>query len=204
MTGERRVIGLTGGIGAGKSVASTRFMMLGAHVIDADILARAALNPGHACYRDVIDAFGRGIIRPDGAIDRKALARIVFDDEGRRQTLNSIIHPRVIADMLLEAQRIRQNSSGKGIVVLDVPLLFECGMERRVDCSVLVVADEITRISRVTMRDRLGAAEAAARIRTQMPQGEKQDRADFILYNNGPLEALFGQVDALYQIFQQA
>ena len=195
-----RIIGLTGGIGAGKSAAASRFRMLGAHVIDADVLARKALEPGHICYRETIDAFGEGVLRPDGSIDRGALARIVFSDESRRAALKSIIHPRVAADMLEEAEEIcRQNPNT--VVVLDVPLLFECDMDKTLDASVLVAAEDERRIERVVLRDGSAREDVAARIRAQMPQEEKRLRADYVLSNDGPLAGLYGQVDALYQIF---
>jgi dephospho-CoA kinase len=198
-----RTIGLTGGIGAGKSAAASRFRLLGAHVIDADVLAQKALEPGHICYRETIEAFGASILRADGSIDRRSLAGIVFSDASRRETLNCIVHPRVEADMMQEARAVcRQNP--RAVIILDVPLLFECNMDKTVDASVLVVADDERRIERVVLRDGTAREDVAARIRAQMPQGEKRLRADYILANDGPLPGLYGQVDVLYQIFRSS
>lgn len=196
-----RIIGLTGGIGAGKSAAASRFHQLGAHVIDADILARQALESGHVCYQETIAAFGERILRSDGAIDRSLLAGLVFSSESHRKSLNNIIHPRVIADMLRQAEELCRIDP-EALVILDVPLLFECDMDKSVDASVLVVANEERRIERIIARDGSAREDVAARIRAQMPQEEKRLRADYVLSNNGPLVSLHGQVDALYQILR--
>lgn len=201
MNNTARIIGLTGGIGAGKSAAAARFQALGARVIDADVLARAALDANSACYQEVLDAFGHEILLESGAINRRALADIVFADEKKRKTLNDIVHPRVIADMLRQAKIIIR-ADAAAIVVLDVPLLFECGMEKTVDCSILVYTDDALRIGRIVKRDDCSTAEAEARIRAQMPQSEKRALADYILENGGPMEALWGQTDAVYQLFR--
>lgn len=203
MSNLYRIIGLTGGIGAGKSAAASRFRLLGAHVIDADVLARKALDPGHICYQETVAAFGESILRADGTINRSVLAGLVFSDESRCQTLNSIIHPRVIADMLGQAGEISRQDP-QAVVVLDVPLLFECDMDKSVDASVLVVAADERRIERIVKRDGSQREDVAARIRAQMPQEEKRLRADYVLSNDGPLLSLYGQVDALYQIFRSS
>ncbi len=201
MTARFQIIGLTGGIGAGKSAASARFVTLGAHLIDADALARSALDAGGACFHDVIQAFGHSIMHSDGSIDRKALANIVFSDEKERKRLNTIVHPRVIADMLRQAHSLA-TADKDAVIILDVPLLFECGMDKDVDQTLLVYADDALRIERLLIRDGCTSEAAAARIRVQMPQEEKRRRADYLISNNGPTEALCGQVDALYQWFR--
>lgn len=201
MKDSYRIIGLTGGIGAGKSAASARFSALGAELIDADVLARAALEIDGCCYHEVIEAFGESVRKDDGAIDRGALAGIVFSDAQRRQILNDIVHPRVISDMLERAKRIVLGQP-MSVVILDVPLLFECDMDRLVDKSLLIYADEATCVSRITARDNCRVEDALRRIRAQMPQEDKRMRADYLVYNDGPLESLYGQVDALYQLFR--
>ena len=192
------LIGLTGGIGAGKTTAAQRFSKLGAFVLDADSVSRASLAPGGACFSQVLEAFGTGIQCPDGGIDRAALSRIVFSDPAAREKLNAIVHPHVI-DSLLSQARAHLAQSPCMPVVLDVPLLFECGMERDVDVSVLVAASERIRVTRICARDGAREADALARIRAQMPQTDKERLADYVLYNDGPVEALLGQTDAMYQ-----
>ena len=189
-------IGLTGGIGAGKSTAAARFRALGALVLDADAIARAALEPGGACYLAVADAFGEEILLPDGKIDRKALAKIVFASEEKRALLNELVHPHVIEAMFSRAEA----DLGKqgGIAVFEVPLLFESGMHERMDANVLVTADEETRLERVCRRDGATRESAISRIRAQMPDEQKRLLANYVLENNGSVAELNEQIDRVY------
>ena len=195
-----RVIGLTGGIGAGKSEAAKRFFRLGAQVIDADVVARRSLEIDGCCYKEVVEAFGEKIIRSDGSIDRNALASLVFSDKQCRKTLDNIVHPYVISEMFQQAKQC-YDADARSIIVLDIPLMFECGIEKSVDQSLLVLADDSLRLNRIVTRNGISRDAAALRISSQMPQHEKQARADFLINNNGPIEALYGQVDLLFQLF---
>lgn len=198
---ERRYqkIGLTGTIGSGKSTVSARLSALGAVVLDADAVARRLLASDTACRRAVIDAFGDGILRADGSIDRKKLAAAVFSDPAARARLNSIVHPAVIEQMFLNAERSLSENPDTP-VVFDAPLLIECGLQDRMDAVVLVTASRETSLQRVMLRDGCGEREAAARIDAQLPQEEKARYADFIVENDGTLDELTTRVDALYQI----
>ena len=191
-------IGLTGGIGSGKSTAATRFAELGARVYHADDLSRRALDPGAICYDRVVAAFGEEILQVDGTIDRKKLGAIVFSSEEKRQTLNSIIHPYVINELLALAQRDFQTQSYP-VAVFEVPLLFESGMDAVMDKNIVVSCDHESRIARVMERDGLTREQVEARIRAQIPEEEKLLRADYILDNNSTETNLLTQVDALYQ-----
>ena len=191
-------IGLTGGIGSGKSTAARRFAELGAKVYHADELSRQALDPGAICYEQVVSAFGEEILLPDGTIDRKKLGAIVFGNEEKRQTLNSIIHPYVINELLALAQHDFQ-SEGTSVAVFEVPLLFESGMDAYMDKNTVVICDRESRITRVMERDGLTREQVEARMRAQMPEEEKRLRADCILDNNSTETNLLTQVDALYQ-----
>lgn len=193
-----RAIGLTGGIGSGKSTAARRFAELGAAVYQADEISRQALEPGAACYQQVIDAFGEGIRSKDGSIDRKALARIVFSDEEKRKALNAIIHPYVIDQLFSRAKNDLSSKRG-AIAIFDVPLLFESGIDAEMERNIVVVCDEEERVHRVVERDGASREQALARIRAQMPEEEKRLRADYVLDNNGTPEQLIRQVDALYR-----
>ena len=191
---QRNYIGLTGGIGAGKSTAAARFVALGAAVLDADGISRRALEPDGCCYAETLELFGRGVLLPDGRIDRARVAALVFSDAALRARLNALVHPAVRREMLAQAARM---GTGR-LIVFDVPLLFESGWQAMVSRTVLVAAREETRIARVCRRDGCAPQAAAARIRAQMPQREKEALADFVLQNDGTLEALYRQVDALY------
>ena len=190
-------IGLTGGIGAGKSTAAARFRTLGALVLDADAISRAALDPGGACYAAVAGAFGEGVLMPDGKIDRKALAKVVFASEEQRARLNAIVHPHVIETMIQTAEEELEKKGG--IAVFEVPLLFESGMHAQMDANVLICANEETRITRIVRRDGSTREAARSRIRAQMPDGQKRLLADYVLENSGSVAELNAQIDRVYQ-----
>ncbi|HQQ41105.1 MAG TPA: dephospho-CoA kinase, partial [Clostridia bacterium] len=159
-------IGLTGGIGAGKSTAAKRFRELGVLVLDADEISRASLKKGGACYDGVVALFGSEILAQDGEIDRKKLAGIVFADEEKRRQLNAIVHPYVIETMFSRAEETL-NKSG-GIAVFEVALLFESGMHEKMDRNILIACEEEQRIQRIVERDNTTRQAALARIRAQM------------------------------------
>ncbi|MEN6635951.1 MAG: dephospho-CoA kinase [Clostridiaceae bacterium] len=190
-------IGLTGGIGSGKTTAAKRFAALGACVYHADEISRHALDPCSDCYVRVIATFGMEIVRNDGTIDRRRLGEIVFADESKRRALNDIIHPYVINELFSSAERDLANDLS-GIAVFEVPLLFESGMDAQMDANIVVTCDDEARIQRVMERDQLPREQVLSRIRAQMPEEEKRKRADYILENNGTHESLLHQVDALY------
>lgn len=190
-------IGLTGGIGAGKSTAAERFRALGALVLDADGISRACLKKGGACFGSVVALFGGDVLQPNGEIDRRKLAGIVFADEEKRNKLNAIVHPYVIETMFrLAEETLGQNG---GVAVFEAPLLFESGMHERMDRNILVTCDEEQRLERILKRDKTTRQAALARIRAQMPEEEKRLLADTILENNGTIEQLNAQIDALWQ-----
>ena len=170
-----KVIGLTGGIASGKSTASAYLRSLGAQIVDADAISRASTRKGEAGYAAVVARFGREILRPDGEIDRRKLGALVFADEGQRRALNALLHPIVIAACAREIERCR--AQGLSACVLDVPLLFETGMERMCDVTWLLYVSREEQIRRIAARDGLGAQAAAARIDSQMPLAEKMRRA---------------------------
>ncbi|MED3843772.1 dephospho-CoA kinase [Geobacillus stearothermophilus] len=195
-------IGLTGGIASGKSTVSAMMRELGLPVIDADEAARAVVRPGEESYRQIVAAFGPGILRADGEIDRAKLGAIVFNDEQQRKVLNAIVHPAVRKKMLAEKEaHIR---SGAKTVVLDIPLLFESGLTHWVDKVLVVYVDDDVQLRRLMARNGFTEEEALARIRSQWPMAEKVKRADAVIDNNGTIEetrrqllAILHQWDAL-------
>ena len=196
--GKKQYIGLTGGIGAGKSTVSARFAALGAVVLDADALSRAALLPDGACYAAVVAAFGCGIVQADGSLNRAAIARTVFSDPAARETLEGIVHPHVLKTMFAQAEETLRTAPD-ALLVFDVPLLIECGLNLRMDYSIAVVADEAVRIERIRRRSGLTEAQARARIASQIPEREMRARVDLVIDNNGGLPSLYAQVDAAYR-----
>jgi len=190
-------IGLTGGIGSGKTTAAARFAALGARVYHADEVARRALDPGAVCYDRVVSAFGEEVLLPDKTINRKRLGEIVFADETQRLALNGIIHPYVIGELFSRAERDLANETN-GIAVFEVPLLFESRMSDSMDFNIVIHCPEEIRIRRVMERDNLTREQVQARMRSQMPEAEKLLLADAVIENNGTEAELIAQVDRLF------
>lgn len=190
----KRYIGLTGGIGSGKSTVARSFARLGARVMDADAISRKALDPGTECFEKTVARFGTEILRPDGTVDRKFLASVVFADDAARNDLNAIIHPYVRETMLREAEQTPENT----LVVFDVPLLFESRMEGIAHLTVCVVTDDAERVKRVMRRDGSDEKAVYARIGAQMPQAEKAALSDVVIINNGNERELAEKTEALF------
>jgi dephospho-CoA kinase len=191
------VVGLTGGIASGKSTVSRFFREAGIPVICADELARDAVKPGSPGLEEIRGVFGDGVVDSDGGLDRKAVGRIVFDDESKRKTLESIIHPRVSEgkDRILAALE----AQGNPLVVVDVPLLYETGWHNDFDLVIVVYVPSDTQEERLMNRDRISREEAAARIGAQMPIQKKKEMADRIVDNTGDLAHTYAQVERLLE-----
>jgi dephospho-CoA kinase len=181
-------VGLTGNIASGKSSVTKIWRRLGAVVIDADELARRAVEPGTDALRDIEARWGPRILDSDGRLDRAALGEIVFQDSEARRALEAIVHPAVAR--LRDDEHRAAEAAGESLVVFDIPLLFEVGMEKDFDSIVLIDAPEATRRGRL-MRDRGLSREAADRVMaTQMPASEKRARANHVINNSGTLDDL--------------
>jgi dephospho-CoA kinase len=191
-----KVLGLTGGIGSGKSMVASRFAQLGADVIDADRLAREVVEPGQPALKEIATAFGTDILLPDGRLDRGKLARIIFADPVARGTLNAITHPRIRERMDAE---ITARRSPPGVLVVDIPLLYENDRSRAVETVIVVWVDPKTQLRRLQERDGLSVEEARQRIAAQMPLDEKRARADVVIDNSGSREKTRRQVEAVYR-----
>lgn len=200
-------VGLTGGLGSGKSTVADMLAERGAVVVSTDDLARAMMQPGEPVYRAIADRFGPDVVRADGRIDRPALARIAFG-QGRAEELNAIVHPAVIARQTQMAEDLAARRPG-AVLVVESALLFttlhagEGGWHRRFDGVVVVTAPESLRIERFASR--LSAettddpqGEAQRRMAQQMPEAEMVARADFVLPNDGSRESLAQAVDRLW------
>ncbi|MBK5097135.1 MAG: dephospho-CoA kinase, partial [Gemmatimonadetes bacterium] len=181
-------IGLTGSLGAGKSTVGQLFEGWGAARIDADLLAREAVEPGTEGLAGISREFGAGVIAPDGSLDRRALRGIVFADAEARARLEAIVHPAV--DRLRE-ERVRQaQESGAGVVVLEIPLLFEKDLRAEFDAVVTVDAPPSIRRARVVSSRGISPDEFLAMEAAQWPAGRKRTAADLVIWNPGDREAL--------------
>lgn len=183
------IIGLTGGIACGKTTVAAVLKRKSAAVLDADKFAKDIVQKGTNAYNEIISAFGAEILDENGDIDRRALGSLVFNNMEYKKILEGIIHPRVIERMEVEAQNIKKEYPNK-IVVFDVPLLFEAGMQDKVDQVWVVAASEETQLKRIMNRRPLTRKEALDRIKSQMPIEEKVKFADVVIYNEGSLEEL--------------
>ncbi len=189
-------IGLTGGIASGKSTASARFAELGALVVDHDVLARRVVEPGSAALVDIAREFGDRVIH-GGALDRAALANIVFNDPIARERLNDIVHPYVKAAAMAADKRAR--NAGEAVVVHDIPLLVETGQGQNYDLVVTVEAPLLTRLARLQEGRGLSHQEALARIEAQATDEERAAVADAVLDGSGTVEQLHASVDAFWR-----
>ena len=190
------LVGLTGNIGSGKSTVAQMLSERGATIIDADVLARRAVELGTSGYEKIVARWGNEVLSPDGHLDRAALRRIVFADNSQLEELNQIVHPEVerLRMRLVEQARKR----GDRIVVCDIPLLFERHMTDRFDRIILVDAHRAIRLDRLVKDRALHEAEAMEMIAAQMPAELKRARADFLIENDGTLMHLERRVQDVW------
>ena len=193
------MIGLTGGIASGKSAVARRLAFLGAVVLDADRLAREAVEPGAPAWAQVKEAFPQ-VIQEDQTIDRRLLGEIVFSDAQKRKLLESFIHPEVLRMLLARAAQAK--AQGR-LVVAEVPLLFEVGWEGLMDEVWVVYVRPEVQLERLLARSSLSREQAERMIESQLPVDVKVSRADRVIDNNGPLEKTWEQVDALWEELQR-
>jgi len=188
-------VGLTGGIGSGKSEVSRLLASYGAVVIDADKLAREVVEPGTAGLARVVKEFGEGVLRPDGSLDRERLASLVFADDAARQRLNGIVHPLVGE----RAAALKGQAREDAVLVHDVPLLVEARLAALYDLVVVVDAPVETQIDRLVRLRGMTEEEARARIAAQASRDERRAVADVVIDNSGTLEELEAQVRELWE-----
>lgn len=182
------VIGLTGGPGTGKSTVAALLEELGAVTLSADTVAHRLLEPGQSVANAVVEAFGPQIVAPDGTIDRRLLAQIVFRDAEARQRLERLTHPAILAELRYGIQEARSIRGEDAVVVVEAPLLYEAGMEDWFHRIVVVAASFEEQMRRLTCRCGMSAEEAERRIRAQMDLGAKMRRAHIVIWNEGCLE----------------
>jgi dephospho-CoA kinase len=189
------LVGVTGGLGAGKSTLARMLGTRGAVIVDADELAARALEPGTGSYERVCELFGDEIVQSDGRLDRAAIAQRVFRDPDKRRALESIVHPEVFRGL---AETVEAHRDTDHVVVFDVPLLVDVGLQNAFDVVVVVAAPPDQQLLRV-MRDRsMSEQDAAARIAAQVSSAERESAADVVIPNDGDLEELERRVEALW------
>ncbi len=193
-------IGLTGGMACGKSTVATMFADLGAHIIDADLIAHQLYHPTTEVYIELVKRFGSGIVKPDGEIDRAKLAAAAFDG-GRVEELNKIVHPAVIRQ---QEQWMREIGAKEpyAIMMVEAALIFEAGARDRFDKIIVVTCKPGQKMARLAHRTGMSEAQAQAEVerrsRAQIPDDEKMRRADFVIDNSGPVDVTRHQVERIY------
>ncbi|MGI6731324.1 MAG: dephospho-CoA kinase [Anaerovoracaceae bacterium] len=205
-----KVIGLTGGIGSGKTTVSDYLISLGYHVLDADKIAREIVEPGSDALIELVSVFGNEILLNDGSLNRKKLGKIVFSDPEKRKLLNKLMHTRIlqiIRDKILQFQEDMEDAPvvvdslgllpRNKVIFIDAPLLYETGLDKEASKVWVVDVDDEARINRIMERDGLSREDVKNRIASQMTRAEKNERADEILDNSGERQALYEQIDQL-------
>lgn len=187
-------IGLTGGIGSGKTAASDHFARLGAEVIDTDLLSRELVEPGQAALNEIVDSFGAQVLTGDGHLDRARLGELVFGNPEARQQLEAILHPRIREAMLLRAEQSRAP-----YVVFVIPLLFETGQQALVDRVLLIDVPEGLQRARVAERDQLDDARITRIMSAQTDRETRRSNADDIVCNDGDIASLHAEIEKLHR-----
>jgi dephospho-CoA kinase len=190
-------VGLTGGIGAGKTTVGKMFAELGCHVIDSDAITRDLFKPGQQVRALVEAAFGPAVVAPDGSIDRKVLGELVFNDEGMRQKLNGIVHPAIVQRQK-KFMEVAASVDPDGIALVDAALMIEAGTYRNYDKLVVVMVSPEVQRQRLRERSGLTDEQIDARVASQLPMAEKAKFADYIIENSGSPDETRRQVEEVY------
>ena len=191
-------VGLTGSIGVGKSFVTSVFEELGCHVVDADQTAREVVMPGTPGLKAITEEFGEEVLNPDGTLNRKQLGALVFGNESRRQRLNYLLHPFIIARQD-EIMREWEVNDPNGIGIIDAALMIESGGYKRFDKLIVVYCRPEVQLERLMLRDKLSRDEALRRINSQMPQEEKQKFADYLIDTSDGFELTRAQTIGVHQ-----
>ena len=191
-------VGLTGGIGSGKTTVSDLFKTLEINIIDTDIIARKLIDTDHVVSQEVVQAFGEDIVDDNGAIDRKKLAACVFENKSKKQKLESILHPKIRREVNYQISQLSTQNPPPAYIIIAIPLLFETDFQDLVDSILVVTANEETRITRVKQRDNRSIDEIKSIIRHQVDDTVRLNAADNIIHNNGGIAELKPQINDLH------
>jgi dephospho-CoA kinase len=192
-------VAVTGGAGSGKSSVCNRLKELGITIISSDALAREAVAPGSTAHKKILNYFGEKVVLSDGKLNRQILRRIIVNDGAARRSLERIIHPEITKLMKRKIAQAEQH--GDRVIAVEVPLLFELGMEKQFDIVVVVSADPEVRVKRLMTRDNVSREDAEELLSVQMPDQEKVKRGGVVLSNNGSAKQLISSVDRFYEKF---
>lgn len=190
-------VGLTGGIASGKSTVSRMFAERGAHIVDADVIAREVVMPGTAALQSIADTFGAEVLHADGSLNRKALGSLIFGNAEAKEKLEAIVHPPIRAE--IHRQIAEWNAADpSSLVIVDIPLLYESELDKlyALEEVIVVFVPREVQIARLIERDRLSPKEAELRILSQWPIERKKEMADVVIDNSGTLQQTAAQVDA--------
>lgn len=193
------LIGLTGGIGSGKSTVANIFSQYGFPIIDSDKIARDVVEPSEEAWQKIVQHFGKKILNTDNTINRKELGEIIFRDHEKREKLNQITHPIIISRILAEAKALQKNHKH---IIVEVPLLYESNSTNLFDLIIVVYVNKNIQLQRVIERDRIEQDLALAKIDAQLSLEIKKDKADFVVYNDDGLEKTKQQVEAIVEIIR--
>jgi dephospho-CoA kinase len=191
------LVGLTGGMGTGKTLAASFFKDLGAFVLDADLICRKLVEPEQPAWREILEIFGKKVFTDSGNLDRKKLANIIFKNPQKKGILESILHPKVFEIEELKYEAIRKEHPN-AVVIVDAALLIESGNYKKMNKVIVVNSDEKNRIDRIIARSQISQDEVITRINNQMPSEEKVRYADFILENMLDKDSLRSNVIDIY------
>ncbi|MBU8909728.1 MAG: dephospho-CoA kinase [Desulfobacterales bacterium] len=189
-------IAVTGSAGSGKSLVCQRFRQIGLPTLDCDIIARQIVKPGEEAFKKIVELFGKKVVLKKGTLDRAGLRNIIVNDSLLRQKLENILHPQIIKEMVVQMEEAE--SEDKKAVVVEVPLLFELGMEKQFDITIAVMAKDMDLIKRISDRDNITREDAQKILDLQMSQENKKARADHVILNRGKRSELFESVDNLF------
>lgn len=196
------VVGLTGGVATGKSSVARLFQDCGAIVVDADVLAREAVEPGRPAWRDIVRVFGKKVLQSDRTLDRRTVGRIVFGNRAKLKQLSAIVHPRVAREQNRLTREIARKEPD-AVIIYDAPVLIEAGAHKRMDKIIVVVADQATQLKRLCNRSHFSRAEALRRIRSQLPLAQKIKLADYVIDGTLSFEQTKNEVQRIYAQLEQ-
>lgn len=192
-------VGLTGGIGSGKSSVSDLFEELGVPVIDTDVIAHDLVNNNEAILQQISDVFGVDILKINGELNRKKLAQIVFHKKENKQSLERILHPEIKSEVIRQVKKLNSRQKPPAYVIIVVPLLIEAKYHDIIDRVLVVFADEAVRVARVQKRDNRSASDIRAIIKNQIDDSKRLDQADEIIENNSNIREIEKQVKVLHE-----
>jgi len=189
--------GLTGGIATGKTTVAGFFQEMGATIIDADAIARDVVKKTHPAWHEIVECFGKGILLSDGELNRVRLADMIFSDDRHKERLNRIVHPHVFREIDCQLKQLAMNAAA--VAIVDVPLLMETGMHRKLSPAIVVYVPEKIQLQRLMDRDAFSQAEARVRLRAQMPIEKKKRWADYVIDNSGSRAHTRRRTKAVYR-----